>query len=58
LRGEGYSTEDILRLHRLKRDLQVVQDGKTGEALDREVSAILDGMEAVMRANHGMSGNE
>jgi p-methyltransferase len=55
LRGEGYSPGEIYQLHRLKRDLQITLNGKTGEARDREISSILDRMEAVMRAVH--SGN-
>jgi radical SAM superfamily enzyme YgiQ (UPF0313 family) len=50
LRGEGYSRDEIFRLHRLKRELHLANQpaaaGGTGSGV---VKALLDQLEAVMR---------
>jgi p-methyltransferase len=50
LRGEGYSPDEILRLHRLKRHLQIAISRNKVESPDREVDGILDRMEEIIRA--------
>ncbi len=49
LRGAGYSPEEILQLHRLKRDLQIALMKGTGDPVEQEVDAILKGMEKIVR---------
>ncbi|MBN1105643.1 MAG: radical SAM protein [Deltaproteobacteria bacterium] len=49
LRGEGYSGEEILELHRLKRDLQTaLSPSEKGEEETPEIKAILDRIRGIM----------
>lgn len=50
LRGEGFSPEEILELHALKRSLQLTVNEK-GES-GPEVSRLLDRIEAIMQQEH------